>query len=470
MAKKNKSKKQFGKASQESMQKQQNAEVDDAVLLEHMRLHGFWPYDQGKPTETPEQLAERLQLQEDMVNLLKKAMPKKDLKRDLEQERKRRWEESKARRQARRAELLKLKQLRREKWEENKKDKIVYAGEFVSAGLNDSQSNVERLNQNELPVVHNALDLAARLALPLRVLRWLTFHRRGTAVVHYHRYSIAKVTGGVRNISAPKPALAHCQRWILDNILAKLPVDECVHGFCPNRSIRSNAVNHVGKPIVINMDIQDFFPTITFRRVKGLFHKLGYSEQIATLLSLLTTEPPRVGVEVDGKVSYVALGERVLPQGACTSPAITNFLCCRMDRRLAGLARKHGFAYTRYADDLTFSGEQEARIGRLLRSVRSILGVEGFAEHPSKTKVMRRSQRQEVTGVIVNDRPTISRREVRQLRAVLHNIAKNGWESQNRDNHPDFVNHVRGRVEFIAMIDPEKGIALRRRLHEILNR
>src|SRR5207244_7518772 len=135
-------------------------------------------------------------------------------------------------------------------------------------------------------------------------------------------------------------------------------------------------------------------PSITFRRVKGLFGSFGYSEHVATLLALLCTEPPRVPAELDGKVYHVALGDWVLPQGACTSPAITNALCWRLDRRLTALAKRHGFTYTRYADDLTFSGDRPAAVGRLLRSVRSIIETEGYSEHPRKTRVMRRSRRQ----------------------------------------------------------------------------
>src|SRR5439155_13747971 len=105
-----------------------------------------------------------------------------------------------------------------------------------------------------------------------------------------------------------------------------------------------------------------------------------------------------------------ALGDRVLPQGACTSPAITNALCRRLDRRLRGLAARHGFAYTRYADDLTFSGDRPAAVGRLLKSVRTILEAEGLREHPRKTRVMRRGSRQGVTGVVVNARATVSRK------------------------------------------------------------
>jgi retron-type reverse transcriptase len=192
------------------------------------------------------------------------------------------------------------------------------------------------------------------------------------------------------------------------------------------------------------------------------------SEQIATVLALLLTEPPRVEAEVDGKVYHVALGQRVLPQGACTSPAVTNLLCRKMDRRLTGLGKRHGFTYTRYADDLTFSGDNGNAVGRLLRSVRSILTAEGFTEHPRKTKVMRRARRQEVTGLTVNDRPKASRQELRELRAVLHNAAVHGLEPQNRAGRPDFAAYLRGRVEFVCMVDPGRAAVWREALGKAL--
>src|SRR5205814_542248 len=145
--------------------------------------------------------------------------------------------------------------------------------------------------------------------------------------------------------------------------------------------------------------------------VKGLFHALGYGEHVATILALLCTEPPRVPVELDGKTYHVSLGTRVLPQGACTSPAITNALCRRLDRRLDGLARKHGFAYTRYADDLTFSGDTPAAIDRLRRDAERIIRDEGFRVNAKKTRIMRRGRRQTVTGVVVNDVLGLPRQE-----------------------------------------------------------
>ena len=253
-------------------------------------------------------------------------------------------------------------------------------------------------------------------------------------------------------------------------MLAKLEPEPEAHGFVPGRSVVTNASAHVGRAVVINLDLRDFFPSVTFRRVKGLFHKLGYSEHVATIFALLTTEPPRVAMELDGKVWNVALSERVLPQGACTSPAITNAICRRLDRRLRGLAAKHGFTYTRYADDLTFSGADRRAVGRLLRSARAILADEGFEEHPTKTRVMGRGRRQEVTGVTVNDKVALGRADKRRLRAILHNAAKHGVESQNRDGHPDFRGWLRGMVAWASMVEPDRAERWRAMLDRALAR
>jgi RNA-directed DNA polymerase len=444
--------------------------TDEQTLVKRMRLHGFWPERQALPQDPPAEAAERARIQAEMAQLRKTSSLVKNPQKALAEERKRRWLESKKRRAENKAKRAEEQKQRRAAYDAFRKDNIVHVGVGYSAGLQATTGAVLALANRGLPVIHDGKDLAAQLGITLSALRWLTYHRRGATVVHYHRFEINKKTGGVRCISAPKTALARAQRWVLENILARLEVEPHAHGFVPGRSIVSNAGPHTGKAVVVNLDLKEFFPSVTFRRVKGLFQALGYSEHVATVLGLLCTEPPRVEAEVDGKVYYVSLGQRVLPQGACTSPAITNALCRRLDRRLAGLAKRHGFAYTRYADDLTFSGDNGRAVGRLLRSVRSIVQAEGFAEHPRKTKVMRRARRQEVTGVTVNARPTVSRKEVRLLRAILHNAARDGLEKQNREGHPNFAAYLRGRVEFVCMVDPKQAEVLRPALAKALAR
>lgn len=435
--------------------------ASEFAVVERMRTLGFWPKGEPIPADPPDEAAERARLEAELVELRKNKAAIKDVDKALAEERQRRWEESKARRAEAKARRIEKQRLRRAAWDEHRAATIVHVGPGHSGGLQDTQSDVEALTRRGLPVLHTGSDLAGAIGIELKVLRWLTYHRRGAAAVHYHRYEIAKKSGGARCISAPKPTLVWAQRWVLLEVLRKLHPEPEAHGFVPGRSIVTNAAPHAGRAVVVNLDLKDFFPSITFRRVKGLFHKLGYGEHVATLLALLCTEPPRVPAVVDGKRYHVALGARVLPQGACTSPDITNALCRRLDRRLAGLARRHGFAFTRYADDLTFSGDAPRAVGRLLRDVRSIVRSEGLTEHPTKTHVMRRGGRQEVTGLTVNERPAVSRSELRTLRAILHNAARLGLESQNREGHPDFAAHLRGRVEFACMVDPDRAPALR---------
>ncbi len=445
-------------------------QTDDQALLQQMRLHGFWPPRDPLPGDPPEEAAERERIEREMAQLRKQASLVKNPDKALAEERKRRWLASKQRRADNKAKRAAERKQRRAAYDAYRQDHIVHVGAGHSAGLQNITTAALALTNRGLPVIQNGQDLAAQMGITLSALRWLTYHRRAAAVVHYHRFEIDKKTGGVRCISAPKAALARAQEWVLDNILARLEVEPHAHGFVPGRSIRSNATPHVGKQVVVNLDLREFFPTVTFRRIKGLFQALGYSEHVGTVLALLCTEPPRVQAEVDGKVYHVALGRRVLPQGACTSPALTNALCRRLDRRLAGLAARHGFAYTRYADDLTFSGDDGRAVGRLLRSARTILAAEGFTEHPRKTRVMRKARRQKVTGVTVNARPTVSRREVRRLRAILHNAARDGLEQQNRDHRPNFAAYLRGRVEFVCMVDPRQAEILRPALAKALAR
>src|SRR5262245_9135399 len=438
--------------------------ADERTVLERMRLHGFWPANQGLPTDPPTEARERTQIETELFRLRREHAVVRDPEKALAEERRRRWEESKQRRAAAKAQRQQDRARRREAWGRHRDANIVNAGAGVSGGLEKTTSDAEALQRRGLALLHTGRDVGTAMGTTVAALRWLTYHRKSATLVHYHRYSIAKKTGGVRYISAPKSALATAQRWLLEHVLSKLEVEVPAHGFVPGRSIVTNATPHTGRNIVINLDLKEFFPSITFRRVKGLFEKIGYSEHVATVFTLLCTEPPRLATELDGKVYHVALGQRVLPQGACTSPAITNALCRRLDRRLNGLAKKHGFAYTRYADDLTFSGDNAKAVGKLLKSVRGIVQAEGFTEHPRKTRVMRSANRQEVTGVTVNVRPSVSRKEVRQLRAILHNAAKHGLASQNRGNHPNFAAYLKGRVEFVCMVDPQRAPTLREAL------
>jgi hypothetical protein len=232
-------------------------------------------------------------------------------------------------------------------------------------------------------------------------------------------------------------------------------------------SIVTNARFHCGKAVVVRMDIQDFFPSITFPRVRGLFRACGYNEGVATLLALICTESPRAVVEFHGKTYFVATGPRALPQGACTSPGLANYLCRRLDLRLRGFADSLGFIYTRYADDLAFSHPQPKLPVRLLTKVVSdILRAEGFITNESKTLVMRQHRAQTVTGIVVNTSPRVSRRDVRRFRAIAHQCRVDGFDAVSARLGRDARSYLNGYLSFVRMVNREQANAMARLVSE----
>ncbi len=441
--------------------------ADEVILSEMIRL-GFWPDGEELPDELADLLRRQAELQRRAAELRAKHATVSDPEAALAEERKRRMEESKRRREERRKEREAERARRREAWAARVQAGAEFLGEGVSGGLSDTGCDASKLALAGLPQVGTAAELAEAIGIELKKLRWLTYHRRAATVCHYIRFTIPKRSGGERAISSPRPLLRRAQSWVKEQILDRLGVSDEAHGFVRERSIVSNAGPHAGHDVVINVDLKDFFPTFTFKRVKGFFRKVGYGEAIATMLALLCTEPPRVATRVGDKLYHVALGDRVLPQGACTSPALTNLMCRRLDRRLAGLARKSGLAFTRYADDITFSGDGAVPIPKILGGLRRIVEDEGLAVHPDKTRVLRKGRRQEVTGLVVNERVGVSRAVRRRLRAIIHNVRKNGLASQNRAGHRDFAAHLRGVVSFVQMVDADAGRRLREDLEKAL--
>ena len=341
---------------------------------------------------------------------------------------------------------------------------IIYLGRGVSRGLADRRANPEKLQAAGLPVLATPADVARALNLTIGRLRWLAFHSEASAVSHYCRFTVPKKSGGVRELAAPHRDMAAAQEWILVNILAKVPAGAPAHGFVKARSTVTNATPHAGKSVLINIDLKDFFPTVTFVRVAGIFEGMGYSPAAATLLGLISTESPRRRVEYSGKTCYAATGPRALPQGACTSPALSNLVARRMDKRLTGICAKLGWTYTRYADDMSFSGgdEQVPKVGYLLARVRHILQDEGFQLNAKKTRVLYPSAAQTVTGIVVNRRPAVRRRVARRVRAILHHAAREGLEAQNRHNHPHFESWLQGMIAYIGMVNPAQAEPLRK--------
>jgi hypothetical protein len=365
------------------------------------------------------------------------------------------------------AEAEERRKLRKEAWRAYKANHIVHLGDGIfwsDAGGPDKwdlANAEERAAENELPPLDSPQQLAEALGLTVARLRWLAYHRDAATRLHYRRFVIPKRGGGERAIWAPLPTLKAAQHWVLRNIAEKLPVHGAAHGFLPGRSTLTNAAAHTDARVVVKMDVKEFFPTVTLKRVKGIFRKAGYREQVATLLALLCTEAPREVVEQDGKTYYVSLGPRCLPQGAPTSPALTNALCLRLDRRLSGLAKWLGWRYTRYADDLTFSlpaaHQGKPHLGTLLGLVRRVVEAEGFRIHPDKTRVHRRGGRQQVTGLVINGAgaPRVPRALRRQLRAAAHNLSRG---KQLREG--ETMAGLLGYAAYVYMTDSKAGAKL----------
>jgi predicted DNA-binding WGR domain protein/retron-type reverse transcriptase len=322
--------------------------------------------------------------------------------------------------------------------------------------LRDLAPDEEQLARYGLPAWKTEADVAAALGISVGELRFFSIHRDKERVRHYLSFAIPKRSGGERLIQAPKPRLKALQRRLLPLLVNRLPASDAAHGFRSARSIRSGAEPHLRQRVLVQMDLADFFPTVTYPRVRGLFIALGYSYPVAATLAALATESERQPVDVDGTVYHVPVTPRHCVQGAPTSPGICNAVVVRMDRRLGGLARWAGFRYTRYADDLTFSGDDPRKIGAILVHARRIVEAEGFRINDAKTRVSRRGQRQVVTGVTVNDVLGLSRRERRRLRARIHHVQSEGLDPVEEAS-------IEGYLSYLHMLNPGQAEGARAR-------
>jgi RNA-directed DNA polymerase len=328
-----------------------------------------------------------------------------------------------------------------------------------------------------IPRIETEPELLDFLQLTPRELEQLTGHGRrdrrappGPLRNYLYHWRQKPGTYSSRLIESPKRRLKIIQRKILREILNHVPADEAAHGFRRGRSTVTHASAHAGKQVVLRMDLAEFFPSVSGGRVFALFRTIGYPDHVAQLLTALTTnatpadvlrEPP---AHTMGEWRRALLRSRHLPQGAPTSPAIASLSAYRLDRRLTGLARRFGVTYSRYADDLTFSGERTfaSVAARFVAHVSAIASDEGFRVNHRKTRLMRAGVRQLVTGLVVNSHPNISRAEYERLKATLHNCVRHGPASQNRSNHPDFRAHLAGRLAYLKMVRPHRAEKLER--------
>ncbi len=312
----------------------------------------------------------------------------------------------------------------------------------------------------DIPQLATLDALSDWLFLPIERLEYLAdLHSRyenhgDTQVNHYHYVLHRKKSGGMRVIEAPKLALKTVQRQILHGILDKVPAHPDAFGFAKGRSCLDAANRHAGEQVVICFDLKDFFPSIGAGRIFGLFRCLGYPHRVASFLAALCTSvtPSRV-VERTSGIDRDTYRKPHLPQGSPASPGLANLAVFTLDRRLSALARSVDANYSRYADDLSFSGDSHVA-GTLLRAVPRIIKDEGFEPNSAKTRIMSKSSRQVVTGVVVNHHLNVSRKSFDQLKAIIHACGKAG---DLRLNDPVFQTSLLGKIGWVEAVNPHRG-------------
>jgi retron-type reverse transcriptase len=286
------------------------------------------------------------------------------------------------------------------------------------------------------PVIFNKADFCRKVGISEKKLNWLSFNQ----TKFYKLCSIPKKNGKKRDILNPNSLMRKLQHWIQYGILARTKPHDSAHGFVKGRSILTNAKPHIGKKVVVRLDIEEFFPSIDHQSVRKVFQQIGYPYRVAVLLADVCT--------VDGQ----------LPQGAITSPALSNLVCVKLDKRLSGLSKRRYFTYTRYADDLIFSSNNP-KLTSLIPFFREIILEEGFKLQEQKTKVMRQGGRQIVTGIVSNKKANLPREHRRIIRATMYKLEKEGLAGvslpYHRDDKKKPVNVLRGHIAFWEMVNPK---------------
>jgi hypothetical protein len=328
----------------------------------------------------------------------------------------------------------------------------------MTAGANIGLPRIERRNQ-----------LASLIGIGGGELAWLANVGRHISVDHYSRSELLKRDGGRRFISSPKRRLRVAQTWIHQWILLSLQPHSAAVAFRPGRSIVENARIHSQMGVIVRVDLADFFHSIPYFRVVDLFCRHGYNEEVAGTLARLTTEWPvryKYPSRMEPRHSLV---DRRLPQGGITSPAIANLVTYGLDENLSNEARRLGYIYTRYADDLTFSHPNSGiDVREMLTTATEVISHERFLVNCTKTRVMRPHQRQVVTGLVINEQsrsgPRVSRADRRRFRAFLHQCRINGWDAMTERLGRDARAYALGYLGYLEMVNPEMAAQFRAHL------
>lgn len=300
-----------------------------------------------------------------------------------------------------------------------------------------------RLNDNGLPIIWDQEHLAALSGCQYEYLLAVS----NAQDAHYRKYNIPKKSGGYRLLEEPYPTLKDIQNWILKNILitaSKIMVSAVAKAYMPNHNLRDNARFHKNKKTVVALDLKNFFGNVSGLTVFYIFKDMGYNSEVSMMLEKLCTN------------------QNHLPQGAPTSPMLSNMAFKKIDDKIFNYCRKNNILYTRYADDLTFSGDT-VNTTRLISYVKMLVSTKGFSVNDEKTKVMGRGMRQTVTGVVVNDKMQVPREYRKKIRQEMYYTIKFGIDVSftKRKDLPewikspiDYAQHLYGKICHVIQINP----------------
>jgi RNA-directed DNA polymerase len=316
------------------------------------------------------------------------------------------------------------------------------------------QSYGEQLSGNGFPVIFGFQHLAFLLNIEPKDLRRILLSTN----TFYRTFEIPKRRGGTRTISAPYPALLEAQRWINRKVLSRVAIHGSAQAFVHGRSILKNAEYHLNRRSLLRVDLKDFFPSITLRRILGVFRWMGYTPTVAYYLGIMCSNEGR------------------LPQGAATSPTLSNIIANRLDKRLSTLSKANELTYSRYADDLIFSGERIPL--STVDFIRQIARDEGFDVNEQKTFLACGNKKKIVTGIsVVGPRLKLPRSTRRTLRQELHYVRVNGIKRHieaTAERNPLYVESLLGKFIFWQQVEPEndyvaEGIAFLRGVQKAMD-
>jgi len=290
-----------------------------------------------------------------------------------------------------------------------------------------AKTEIIKLNMLGLPVIQSIDDFSVVTHISKYTIYQLSHH----SDKYYKTYEIPKKSGGKRTICQPSKKLKGLQSWILANILNKIQVSPSCKGFRKGSSTLDNALPHIGANTILNLDLKDFFPTVSTKQVYNVFKIIGYNKLIATVFTNICTY------------------KEMLPQGSPCSPMLANLTAWTLDLRIQGYVGKRGISYTRYADDLSFSGLNPSKVVKIIPMIKTIIDDEKFIVNHKKTRIASSARAKIVTGLIVNeDSVGIGKQKYKDLRAKIFHLTLLTEQTNEK-----LLYHVGGWLSYLNSVD-----------------